>query len=284
VSGKLNIADLADHDTLSLTEVPSETNFLESRIDEEPSGIFSFPKGAKTGTLLHDILEKLDFTQKDSSYVEELVVNKLLEYGFEPRWQKILCDMIEKVLSVPIIPGNKDFTLSRLPNQDRLNELEFYFPLKSVRPKEIGTLFKKYSGPDSLTDFPERIERLDFSPIKGFMKGFMDMVFRFQERYYLVDWKSNFLGNRVEDYNQEALSLAMKEEFYILQFHLYAVALNQYLRLRLPGYSYENHFGGGYYIFLRGVDPGKGPGFGIYRHRPSAELIDQLCTNLISHI
>ena len=112
----------------------------------------------------------------------------------------------------------------------------------------------------------------------------MDMVFRFQERFYLVDWKSNFLGTKVEDYGQEALSLAMKEEFYILQFHLYAVALNQYLRLRLPGYSYESHFGGVYYIFLRGVDPERGPDFGIYRHRPSAELINQLCTNLISQI
>ena len=114
------------------------------------------------------------------------------------------------------------------------------------------------------------------------MKGFMDMVFRFRDRFYLVDWKSNFLGNRIGDYDQDALSLAMKEEFYMLQFHLYTVALHQYLRLRLRGYSYEGHFGGVCYIFLRGVDPGRGPDFGIYRHRPPAELINQFCSNLIS--
>ena len=284
VSGKMHVADLADHDTLSLTDAHDEIDFMESRIEEEPSGIFSFPKGAKAGTLLHDIFEHLDFSQKDSSPMEELVANKLREHGFELTWQKTVCDTIQKVLSIPLIPGNKDFTLSHLPNQDRLNELEFYFPLKSITPKDFRNIFKRFAGPDLLADFPEHIERLAFSPVKGFMKGFMDMVFRFQDRFYLVDWKSNFLGSKVEDYGQEALTSAMKEEFYVLQYHLYAIALNQYLQLRLPGYSYERHFGEVYYIFLRGVDPGRGPDFGIYRNRPSAELINRLCANLIAQI
>lgn len=284
VSGRPHMADLADHDSISPTGVPAETDLPESYIDEQPSGIFAFPKGAKAGTLLHDIFENLDFTRKDPSPLEELVTDKLLEYGFEPAWQKILCDMIQKVLSAPLIPGHKDLTLSRIPSEDRLHELEFYFPLNSITSEEIGSLFKKYAGPDLPADIPESMGRLDFSPVKGFMKGFMDMIFRFRERFYLVDWKSNFLGNRVEDYGPEALASAMKKEFYFLQFHLYTVALDQYLRLRLPGYGYESHFGGVYYIFLRGVDPARGSDFGIYRHRPSAELINRLSANLISPI
>ncbi len=113
------------------------------------------------------------------------------------------------------------------------------------------------------------------------MKGFMDMVFQFEERFYLVDWKSNFLGSRVEDYGQDCLARAMREELYTLQYHIYTVALNQYLSLRLPSYDYETHFGGVYYIFLRGVDPDQGPDYGIYRDRPSGELINALCESLI---
>jgi exodeoxyribonuclease V beta subunit len=74
----------------------------------------------------------------------------------------------------------------------------------------------------------------------------------------------------------------MKDEFYILQYHIYTVALNQYLKLRLPDYTYEKHFGGIYYIFLRGIDPHMGPDFGIYRDRPPGKLITALCGELIA--
>ena len=189
--------------------------------------------------------------------------------------------MIQKVLSAPLDPERSDFTLSRIGSQDRLNELEFYFPLKSISPKTLRGIFTKYADPGLSLDFPERIERLEFAPVRGFMKGFMDMAFQFENRFYLVDWKSNFLGNRVEDYNQGALAAAMRDELYLLQYHLYTVALNQYLQLRLPGYDYETHFGCVYYIFLRGVAPEKGAEFGIYRARPSGECIEELTKNLI---
>ena len=107
------------------------------------------------------------------------------------------------------------------------------------------------------------------------------MVFQCQGRFYLVDWKSNFLGNRAEHYDQEKLARAMNNEFYILQYHIYSVALNQYLNARIRDYDYERHFGGVYYIFLRGIDPHKGPEYGIYRDKPAVELITALGENLI---
>jgi exodeoxyribonuclease V beta subunit len=113
------------------------------------------------------------------------------------------------------------------------------------------------------------------------MRGFMDMVFQFEGRFYLVDWKSNYLGSRVEDYGQEALTAAMAKAFYSLQYLIYSVALHQYLHLRLPGYDYDTYCGGVYYIFLRGVDPDRGTDFGIYRDRPSAALINELSRSLI---
>lgn len=116
------------------------------------------------------------------------------------------------------------------------------------------------------------------------MKGFMDLVFRFQDRFYLVDWKSNFLGPKVADYAPGALQKAMAENCYPLQYHLYVVALHRYLAARIPGYRYESHFGGVYYIFLRGVDPEQGSAYGIYRHRPEAAAIEALCQNLMGSV
>ena len=113
------------------------------------------------------------------------------------------------------------------------------------------------------------------------MRGFIDLVFCFEGRFYLVDWKSNFLGTRTEDYDQAALKKAMEEGSYHLQYHLYAVAVHQYLKARIPEYRYESHFGGVFYVFLRGVDPAKGMDYGVYRCRPAAACIEGLCSDLI---
>lgn len=278
ISGKAYHAELGDRDPIILDDLKS---VVEPMGEGEPTGIFSFPKGTKAGTFLHDVFEHLDFTQRDTSAMEKLVADKLKEYGFGLKWQGTICTMIQKVISAPLEKGKDDFTLSQIKNEDRLNELEFYFPLKSISPKKLKRLFVEHAGPKLRSDFPERIERLEFAPVKGFMKGFIDMVFQFENRFYILDWKSNFLGSRVEDYGQDALTAVMENDFYVLQYHIYSLALNQYLNARLPGYDYETHFGAIFYIFLRGVDPERGPVYGIFRDRPNQKLIDALSDNLI---
>jgi exodeoxyribonuclease V beta subunit len=104
----------------------------------------------------------------------------------------------------------------------------------------------------------------------------MDLVFRREDRFYLVDWKSNHLGDAPDDYAPPALAGAMEAHGYILQYTLYTLALDRYLKSRLPGYSYEKNFGGVFYIFMRGVDAESGPGYGIYRDRPSEGLVELL--------
>jgi len=245
---------------------------------EEPAGIFAFPKGAKTGIFLHDVFEHLDFCDPSISSRQELVKGKLTQYGYDHSWLEIVGDMVDKVLRVPLDPAHPDFCFARVRNEDRLNELEFYFPLKFLAPEMVG---KMVGRGDPHQEVPERIERLSFSPLRGFMKGFMDMVFRFEDRYYLVDWKSNFLGANVEEYGPESLTRAMEENFYTLQYTLYTLALNQYLKLRAQQYDYDRHFGGILYVFLRGVDPEKGPDFGIYRAKPHRDLIEVLTEELM---
>jgi exodeoxyribonuclease V beta subunit len=271
VSDRPDIQEGTDYDSLPGPEDPLAPM-------EKPAGIFAFPKGAKAGTFLHDVFEHLDFFNATALSAKDLVAEKIDQYGYDPSWSETVCDMVGKVLTVPLDPEQQDFRLSRVRMEDRLNELEFYFPLKVLAPETVGKIL---AGGNLRQEIPETMERLSFSPCRGFMKGFMDMVFRFKDRYYLVDWKSNFLGASVEDYGPENLAKAMEENFYTLQYTFYTLALNRYLKLRAREYDYDRHFGGVFYVFLRGVDPGKGPEFGIFRSKPRQELIDALTEEMM---
>ena len=244
--------------------------------------IFSFPKGTRAGIFFHDVFEHLDFAESCIEERIKLVSNKLKEYRFESKWQKAVCAMVDNVLSVPLCINDTTLMLSSVQCRNRINEMEFYFPLKPLSPNRLRKIFADYGGIDLVDDFPDRLGKLSFSLTKGFMKGFIDMVFHDQDRFWLVDWKSNYLGSSVEGYGKNVLNNVMCRDFYILQYHLYVTALHRYLQLRIPEFSYERDFGGVFYIFLRGVDPDIGPEFGIYKDMPDKALIDALLKELIS--
>ena len=159
--------------------------------------------------------------------------------------------------------------------------MEFYFPLNSISPQKLRSVFKKHSRFDSRNELPQRLGKLAFHPVAGFMKGYMDLVFRYQDRFYLLDWKSNDLGPNIDSYGQAALQDAMQQHFYVLQYHLYVLALCQYLRMRHHCFRYASHFGGVFYLFIRGINSRRGPEYGIYFDLPEPALINALGTVLI---
>ncbi len=108
------------------------------------------------------------------------------------------------------------------------------------------------------------------------MKGFIDLVFNYKQKYYIIDWKTNLLGDKIDAYSEPAIVSSMMDHSYVLQYHLYAIALHRYLQLRIREYDYNSHFGGVFYIFTRGVRPEYGLSSGVYRDRPSYELIKAL--------
>jgi len=284
VSRKISDIELPDRDTFfeplwniqSSIHDSSDVSEKYAKVD-----IFSFPKGSRAGILFHDIFEHLDFTGRESITPEQLVAEKLEEYGFDLLWKETVCNMIKKVISVPLLMGKKDLFLSSIKWEDRINEMEFYFPLKPVTPQRLKRIFEEYGTTNLPTGFIGKLEKLTFLPAEGFMKGYIDLIFYYNGRYYLVDWKSNFLGTKIEAYRKDSLYETMKNEFYILQYHIYVLALHQYLQSRMPGYSYETNFGGVFYIFLRGVDLEKGPEFGIYNDVPDIKLVNALGQALI---
>ncbi len=243
-----------------------------------PGSIFAFPRGTKAGTCLHKILELADFEQTRSATLEKLVDEQLRLHGFDPKeFGEGVAGTVRRALATPLDPARSNFTLCNIPNRDRLNEVEFCFPIDHTTPEVLGETFAGFSP-----GLSRSLGRLDFDAVRGFLQGFIDLVFRFEGRFYVVDWKSNWLGNRAGDYDANALRAEMNDRFYPLQYHLYTLALHQHLKLRLPGYDYSTDFGGVYYLFLRGLDRER-PELGVFHDRPSGELIERMETRLVVH-
>ena len=290
-SGKIDWGwRVLSYSTLISPAVPTETlPDRDARVTTRPEmaaaveqrNIFSFPKGGRAGNFFHDIFENLDFNNTDDAYYNRQVEMKLAEYGFDSAWKETVCRTIQNVVSLPLKGNGGNFTLSSIPKSDRLHELEFYFPLASISPRKLKSIFIECGIADVPDQPPERLENLVFATAKGFMKGFMDLVFRFQERFYLIDWKSNFLGSALQDYRQSALVTVMRNELYFLQYQIYTLAVHQYLQRRIAGYRYEKNFGGVFYIFLRGTDPVQGTEFGIFQDIPSPDSVYALAKALI---
>jgi len=284
-----SFTSLASHD-LAESELPDrdeagagEASPSQARIvpETQEKNIFSFPKGAHAGIFLHEIFEKLDFAGGTAEKRADLVTTSLKNHGFSEEWQSSICAMVDQVVSTRFSAQDGSFSLSDIRQGRWLTELEFFFPLKFVTSSILRECFRKWSNRYEAVDLLDLAQSLRFRPAKGMIRGFMDMVFEHNGRYYLVDWKSNHLGYGVEAYGQETLKAAMEEKLYSLQYLLYTVALNRYLSLRVRDYEYTTHFGGVLYLFLRGMSMERGEEFGVFRDTPPMALIHELTNCLI---
>lgn len=228
----------------------------------EPS-IFTFPKGARPGTLLHSLFETIDFQSAGGEPLAEHIATLLAQDGFDESWAPVLQQQVEAVLDTPLETGfGEPVRLRDLAPERKQVELEFFLPMGRVTAPALTALCQQHD-PLSRGNKP-----LSFAAVQGMLKGFIDLVFEWQGRWYLLDYKSNHLGMSLADYSRSALEQAMAEHRYDLQYQLYSLALHRLLALRLPGYDFEQHFGGVFYLFLRGMPQG-----GIFHTRPSRELV-----------
>lgn len=246
-------------------EVATEAAALASEQPEEapqPS-IFTFPKGARPGTLLHSLFETIDFESAAGEPLAQHIATLLAQDGFDESWAQVLQQQVEAVLETPLETGfGEPVRLRDLAPERKQVELEFFLPMGRVTAPALTALCQQHD-PLSRGNKP-----LSFATVQGMLKGFIDLVFEWQGRWYLLDYKSNHLGMSPADYSRPALEQAMVEHRYDLQYQLYSLALHRLLALRLPGYDFDQHFGGVFYLFLRGMPQG-----GIFHTRPSRELV-----------
>jgi exodeoxyribonuclease V beta subunit len=212
-----------------------------------------FPRGAQAGDCLHRILEQLDF-QRSLDGQGELLARELLRAGIAATQLEPLQSGLELLRCTPFGGALADFCLAQLPASRRLHEMAFDLPLALVRADALARAFGSGYG-DSLAGLP--------IASRGFLTGSIDLVFEHQNRWWVLDWKSNWLGERdaagqplrcgPRHYGAAAMAALMEANHYPLQAHLYQVALHRYLRWRLPGYDPRHHLGGSVYVFVRGV-------------------------------
>ncbi|MGS3186066.1 exodeoxyribonuclease V subunit beta [Aeromonas taiwanensis] len=246
-------------------EVVTEAAALaaEEPVQAPQPSIFTFPKGARPGTLLHSLFETIDFESAAGEPLAQHIATLLAQDGFDESWAQVLQQQVEAVLDTPLETGfGEPVRLRDLAPERKQVELEFFLPMGRVTAPALTALCQQHD-PLSRGNKP-----LSFATVQGMLKGFIDLVFEWQGRWYLLDYKSNHLGMSPADYSRPALEQAMVEHRYDLQYQLYSLALHRLLALRLPGYDFDQHFGGVFYLFLRGMPQG-----GIFHTRPSRELV-----------
>ncbi len=235
-----------------------------------PDSIHAFPRGAAPGTLLHDVLEqaanqRFDRTLAEPGDFEINLEEKLRARGWQDhagvirRWWK-------QTLTAALPLGDDRIALNTLHTY--MPELEFLLPAHRVKVAEMDILIRRHIHPGRPRP------RLEADTLNGMLKGFIDLVFEHQGKYYVLDYKSNWLGADDDAYTTDAMTDAVLEKRYEVQYVLYLLALHRLLKSRLgDSYDPRRHLGGAVYVFLRGL---RGPAAGTVFDRPETGLIEAL--------
>ncbi|MHB1517290.1 MAG: UvrD-helicase domain-containing protein [Acidimicrobiales bacterium] len=303
----LGDAGAGDEQLGGMTDDPAEA------VARPSAGVGGYPNwplsrlaaGADMGTLVHGVLERIDFASTDvvadlTSVVQTLLARHrvdLLPFDRSesgttpPRGEDdgagLLVEGIYQVLNTPLGPLFSDRCLTDVGRHDRLDELSFELRLADgghpSTVADVGRLVLDHlERSDPMRLWAETLTAEGGQiPLAGHLTGSIDMVVRLGDqagpddpagapRFVVVDYKTNVLTARgrppaPDDYGPERMESAMTEHDYPLQALLYEVALHRYLRWRLEGYQPERHLGGAAYLFLRGMTGSPDAGAGSHR-------------------
>ncbi len=252
--------------------ISPNTSKVLSNDSKDPS-IHDLPKGTETGLLLHSILEQVDFTNEGSW--KTLIEQECDQFNYPTKTWSSLMEQMLKVLSDVKIGVDAPFSLNSIPAKQLFAETEFTLAINIQEPR-LTSFLNQIRASDwamqmnySLPDFNA------LSPLlEGYMRGIIDLWFEKEGKYYLIDWKSNWLGESIEDYDAGTIVTSMNEHHYHLQYLIYLLAINRYLKLANPSYDYNRDFGGVYYFYLRGLEHPSTQG--IYATKPPLELLNSL--------
>lgn len=264
-----NSPDTASQDQLQETETQVTLALVGVRSDAR--SIHTFPRGPEPGTFLHDILEwaanhGFDRVAADRGATLNRVTQVCKRREWD-EWSEVLTDWLMDLLRVELILPDTTMVLSDISSKVCRAEMEFMFAAHDVDVSVLDRLVFESVLPGKVRPI------LRNNLVNGMVKGFIDLIFCFKGRYFVMDYKSNYLGETEACYGKEAMAEAMLEHRYDLQYVLYTLALHRFLGARLVDYDYGRDVGGVVYLFLRAVN---GEGAGTYVDKPSLGLITKL--------
>lgn len=237
-----------------------------------PHGARALARGADVGDAWHKALEAWDFASDPSALVrQQLAAIGVDQPGGRNRGEgdpvAVVADVLRRLADLPL-PDPDGPGLRLADAAQRIAEWEFHLPLAQVRPERVAQLIRAHADMPALRDA---------APGGGFLRGFVDLLASDGERWWVIDWKTNHLGDAPDDYRPERVRQAMAEHGYVVQSLLYVLALHRFLRHRLGAdYDYHRHVAGTAWIFLRGIDAGQG----VCGWRPPLDLVEALDAEL----
>ncbi|MER2101679.1 MAG: exodeoxyribonuclease V subunit beta [Pseudomonas atacamensis] len=230
--------------------------------------IHRFPRGPNPGTFLHGLLEwaGAEGFSVTREALEDAIARRCNLRGWQG-WITTLTDWLQHLLKspLPIAGGQPPVVLEQL-KQYRV-EMEFWFASHEVDVLKLDEQVRQHTH--------NGVARVAAEPVQlnGMFKGFIDLTFEHAGRYYVADYKSNWLGVDDQAYTVQAMEQSILDNRYDLQYVLYLLALHRQLKARLADYDYDRHIGGALYLFLRGT---RAESRGVYFVRPPRELIERL--------
>lgn len=252
----------------------------EPGVDEAPvgavaavqAGYANALQGARFGTAFHEIMERVDpvvwhgVPAAEQIDLIERVLRQHALIGADDREPilRSVTRMIMTTLRAPLPFGARLCDLS--PNQIRA-EMPFHFAIGSADTQRWLTLLHAHGYAQT---------RSHFSPdtLSGLMTGVLDAVIHHENRFWVIDYKTNRLGEAADSYAPERLASAVRDAEYDLQYLIYLTALHRWLKTRMPRYDYERDIGGALYLFVRGLDGGGANG--VHIDKPPRELIEAM--------
>lgn len=225
---------------------------------------FRFQRGANGGNCLHKILEYLDPRYDDNARSKwtDTFTKQMQSHAISDVDPELMVPWFRDIVDAPLPDGAK---LSNLKFNARVRELEFHLSLKDERI-DGDALVKR------LHESGIQVPQIHKTQAIRYLKGFIDLVYEHQGQFYVADYKSNYLGDGLQHYTDQAMKDSMTHSGYWLQAALYLVALHRYLKVRLPGYDIGKHLGGACYMYLRGMQA-KSDQTGIVYWRPDPQLV-----------
>ena len=230
--------------------------------------IHRFPRGPGPGTFLHGLLEWAagEGFEATPTAIEDAIARRCNRRGWKG-WIATLGDWLQHLIKLPMHIGGDQAPVV-LENLSRFQvEMEFWFASHKVDVLKLDQLVCQFTHGG--------VARVAAEPVllNGMFKGFIDLTFEHEGRYYVADYKSNWLGVDDMAYTAQAMEQSILDNRYDLQYVLYLLALHRQLKARLPDYDYDRHVGGALYLFLRGT---RSASQGVYFTKPPRVLIEQL--------